>query len=64
MTAEIQVFQLLLVLESIHTGPEALILVCQQLALSDETLERLLDQLFTILDVPEDVPAENKKASV
>ena len=61
---EIKVFQLLFVLKGIHAGPETLILVSHKLALCDETLERLLDQVFARLDVSKDVSAENKKASI
>src|SRR5574341_661934 len=64
LTAEIEVFQLLLVLKSVHAGPEPLVLVCEKLTLLDQSLKGLLNQFFTVLDVSEDVAAENKKPAV
>src|SRR4051794_8112746 len=56
--------EILLVLQRVHRGPEALIRVGDQLLVGDESLERLLDELLAGLDVVEDRPAEDEEAAV
>jgi len=44
LPAEIEIFQLLFVFNSVHAGPESLVLVWEKLTLLDESLKGLLNQ--------------------
>src|SRR5262249_39980120 len=56
--------ELLLILERVHRRPESRVLVREELVRSAETPERLLDQVFALLDVVEDLGAEDEVATV
>ena len=53
-----------LVLEGVHRLPEALVAIDSELALRDQSLERLLDQFVAFLDVVEDLAAQAEEAAV
>src|SRR3954453_16685758 len=53
-----------LLLERVHRRPEALVAIRDQLARRDQPAERLLDELLTLLEVVEDVVAEDQVAAV
>src|SRR5262249_18325260 len=56
----VQVFELLPVLERVHAGPVAAVLVGEQLPLLDQPLEGLLHQLLAVAHVLEDLRAEGE----
>src|SRR3954453_3459816 len=53
-----------LLLQRVHRRPEALVAIRDQLARRDQPAERLLDELLTLLEVVEDVVAEDQVAAV
>jgi len=63
-TARTQAFQLLLVLECVHTRPEPIIRVANQLLFFDQPVERLDYEFLFLTDVIENLLLENEKASV
>src|SRR3954463_1306760 len=60
----IQALERLHVLERVHRRPEARVPVGQELAVRDQPLERLLDQLVAWLQVVEDLPAQDEVPAV
>src|SRR6185503_2438047 len=54
----------LLLLERVHTRPEPVVAVRDQLLLADQALEGLIDELFAVLDVIENLTLEGKKAAI
>ena len=59
-----QIFQMLLFLESIHAGPESVVRIGQKLTISDQAMKRFFHQVFAFLDVIENLAPEDKKAAV
>src|SRR5690606_5543702 len=59
-----QLLEPLLVLERVHALPEAVVAIRVQLALRDQTLERLVDELLALAKVVEDRLPENEEAAV
>src|ERR1035441_1600683 len=59
-----QRFQLLLIFERVHAGPETVVGVTNQLLLFDQSMERLLYQFFFLANVIEDFLLEDEIASV
>src|SRR4029079_7065016 len=59
----VDVGQLLLLLERVH-APASMVLIGNELTLGDETREGFQDELFTGLDVLEDLRPENKEPRV
>ena len=54
----------MLVLERVHRRPEPVVRECCQLALLDQPLERLLDEVLAFFDVVEELTAEDEEAGV
>ena len=59
-----QRLQVVLVLQGVHRRPEALVRIGDQLAALDQALERLFDELFAVVDVVEDLAAEDEEPAV
>ena len=55
---------MLLVLEGVHTRPETVVGIPDQLLLSDQSFERLENELFLLTDVVENLLLENEVAAV
>ena len=53
-----------LVLQGVHRAPEALMLEGKQLIRLDQPAERRLDQFLAILEVVEDLGAEDEEAAI
>ena len=59
-----QIFQVLLLLKGIHASPESLVRISNQLPFRDQAMEWLLDQVFPLLDVVENLPPEDEEAAI
>ncbi len=59
-----QALQLLLVFESIHTRPEAIVWIADQLLLCYQPVERLNHELFFIPHIVENFLLENEESSI
>ena len=55
---------MLLIFECVHTCPEAIVGVADQLLLGHQPLERLNDELFLITDIIKDFLLKNEKPSI
>ena len=64
LSAAEQIFEVLLFLERIHARPIALMGIGHQFAFANETLERRLDQLLTIVNVTENLLPKNHESTV
>src|SRR5882757_10176748 len=62
--AGVQTFELLLVFERIHTGPEAIVGIADQLFFRQQAMEGFDDQFLFVPHVLEYVFLEDKKAAV
>src|SRR5207245_1197803 len=60
----VQVLDALLVLGRVHREPEAVVVVSQELVVAHQSLKRLKHQLVAVLDVIEDITAEDEEAAV
>src|SRR5262245_1485932 len=60
----VHVVEGLLLLECVHTRPEPLVAVGDQLLEANEALEGFLHELFAVLDVIEDLALEGEEAAV
>src|SRR4029077_8001393 len=60
----IEIVNALLVLRRIHRHEEAVVLVRKQLAVADQLLKRLLDQLMPVVQIPKNVLLENEETAV
>src|ERR1041385_8045979 len=63
-TACVNVIEHLLVLKCIHGRPEALVLVCEKLPLLNQSLKRLMKQLFAAFHVLKNILAKDEVATV
>ena len=60
----VQIIKFLQLLKGIHTCPEAIVRVGQQLAFGDQPVERLFDEFLSIFDVFEDFATEYEEPAV
>src|SRR6185369_11272574 len=52
------------VFQRVHGTPESLVLICLELIILDQALERLQHQLFTIADVVENLSPEEEESAI
>src|SRR6266704_4736008 len=64
VAAVVEGLEVLQVLQGVQGGPEALVAVGDQLAVSHQPLERLLHQVLPLADVVEDRPPEEEAPTV
>src|SRR5215469_3105717 len=60
----VKIVQLLLVLERVHRGKKAIIVICRELLLTNQSVERFDNEFFSRLHVAKDFSLQDEEAAI